>query len=467
MINTLILALIIALIMFAPFSMGVSVGLTILTYTIASGTDLPVYVLAITGGAPLITMIFLLRRQGAFQPRFSDGAIVFLFAMRLVSVLFQPWSTIETMPQVLKEVIFGALFYFCGRLFIYRQKQSGFAQDLLLSLLVVFVIYQFSGRFEDYLDYEEGLDRAVLGGGEAVGLSLVFNILITLTMSVIVLLVSKPIDGYPRIRNLSLLWRSGMLIGALGAVSGAYAAAILVANGTRGAMVAIVVAFFLTLVLPNITAAKLGRTLVVCFVGFTTIAIGFVVLEWYINSGTLDPNNRFDNFAQAIAVLTGLLNSPIIDLALIDRQMLMDGAIELFFRYPIFGCGFNCTSHFVGTYPHNIMLQILAENGMVGGILITVVLITSLRGAVAALARRADPELVVISAIFVSILTHSMVSFSFNHSRFLMFFGGACVSAISYLHNLDAVSGRATIRSLGVRYSKNAVIKLRRKRFDS
>jgi O-antigen ligase len=452
--------LIIALVMFAPFSMGVSVGLTILTYSISSGTDLPVFVLAITGGAPLIPLIVLLGRRGGFPFRFSDGAIYCLFAMRLFSVLFQPWFAVEMMPDVLKEVVFGPLFYFCGRLFVYRKKQAGFVQDLLLSLLIVFAIYQFSGRF---VDYAVDLDRAVLGEASAVGLSLVFNILITLTVTVIVLLVSKPVDGYPYLSKLSPLWRRGMVICALTAMIGAYATYILVENGTRGAIAAAVAASLLTILLPNISKENVGRTLAACFVVAMAIMIGLLIVKWSVDSGTLDPNNRFDSFIQAIAVMAGLLDAPVIDPALIERGVAIDGAIDLFLRYPVFGCGINCTEYLVGNFPHNIILQILAENGLVGGVLLMIFLITSLRGAVAALVRRADPELVVISAIFVGILIHNMVSFTLNSARILMFFAGACVSAISYLHNLDAVARGARIRSLGVGYIENAVIKLRDK----
>lgn len=409
--------------------MGASIGLTILTYSIHSSTNLPVLVLAIIGGAPLMPMVFLLRGK-MFPPRFGDIAIMLLFALRFLSVLFQPWFNTGMMPSVLKEVIFGVLFYLCGRLYVYRKKQAGFSQDLLLSLMLVFALYLFSGHIESPEEYN--VDRMGFLDAAPVGLSLILNILITLSVCFVGLLLSKSINIDLRADNSGLIWRGGFLSCALAAAIGAYAISLLIENGTRGALAGAAEACFLMLVLPGVAGTNAWRKLKSFVLVAVAILTGYAVLYGYVSSGALDPDNRFQMAIQAIAVATGMLNAPILDPALIERQVAMSGAVDLFLKYPLVGCGLGCTGYFVGNYPHNIILQILAENGIVGEILILSFLIESLRGAVLNMLRRPDKELVVLSAIYTAILFQNFISFGFEDSRILMFFAGACVSGISY-----------------------------------
>lgn len=64
------------------------------------------------------------------------------------------------------------------------------------------------------------------------------------------------------------------------------------------------------------------------------------------------------------------------------RNILWIKTIEMFLRYPIFGCGVDTIALFVGEYTHNMYIQLLAETGIIGIILFIVAVIYSLKASI-------------------------------------------------------------------------------------
>lgn len=144
---------------------------------------------------------------------------------------------------------------------------------------------------------------------------------------------------------------------------------LILATGARGSIIAGMVGFAVFALLSKITLRKLGAviapTLAICSAG--VIFVKFSVLGAHL----------YELVSQR-ALLT------IIDRYTSGRDLLYLASIENFLSRPMFGSGLDSFRFGAFTYPHNLILELLVESGLIGMLLLTFNLAVSARnGAVA------------------------------------------------------------------------------------
>lgn len=409
----------------ALFNLGVAIGLSVLTFTLSASGELPFALLFFTGGAPTIHVIYLLMKRQPLTIVASDFCVTLLFAFRFFSLMFLSWPGAAEYIAALKEDVFGIIFYIVGRLlFVQGCEDRRFVSWLNVTLLLVFPIYILNPNMD--LDS----DRLTFVGAEesAVGLSLVFNVQVSgaIAAAQFLLFTSDRVQPSGISFYFFGIYRWIAVILCFMIIAGGLV--LLGQNGTRGAIAGILVSSALLSLMPRLNI-KSARSLVMAVAALTFSGIVFLgSLYLYVSSNALDPDDRFDRFADSIAITLGIKNGTISDLALIERENARAGAIDLVINNPIFGCGTFCTTAIVGSYPHNLFLELFAEQGVFGFILIGIISFMSVSSALKALLLRNNVENVIVAAIFISIFVQYQASFSFSMSRLLMFFAGCCIS---------------------------------------
>ncbi|QGM47140.1 O-antigen ligase family protein [Methylocystis heyeri] len=402
---------------------GLAVGLSVLTFTLSASQIIPGWMLFLTGGMPALNLITRLR--GSSRILYADIAAITLLVIRFTSVGFLSWAHDEDYINASKEDIFGILFYVAGRIFVVSRALPGFTFWMNVALACVFPVYIFSPNVD------QAWDRLVFTGAEdaAVGLSLIFNVQLSSLIAGLFVLFLPKSRSLKDSLSTHFFWRGGIITIILSMATIAGGAYLLIQNGSRGALSGPIVAVVMSLIIPRLFDKHGGRLIISAAAIFLVLA-GFVIFVYvYINSNTLDSGDRFDNFIDTIAIAMGLKKADIIDLALMERRNALMAAISLIETNNIlFGCGYSCTVHFTGIYPHNIFVEILAENGLIGLIPLVILMGSALFGAGRALKARSNPELIVISTVFIAVFYQNQVSFSFLASRLLLFFAGCCVS---------------------------------------
>lgn len=89
------------------------------------------------------------------------------------------------------------------------------------------------------------------------------------------------------------------------------------------------------------------------------------------------------------------------------RSILWIKTIEMFWKYPIFGCGIDTISLLIGEYTHNMYIQLLAETGIIGITLFIVAAIYNLK----------------VSITKRKILNHSCLDISIYIQALFLFYG--------------------------------------------
>lgn len=126
--------------------------------------------------------------------------------------------------------------------------------------------------------------------------------------------------------------------------------------------------------------------------------------------------SRFGDYLEAV------INGRIIELTFRQRyssgrEELLQIAWEMFQERPVFGYGLGSFASFAGgnfTYPHNLFLQVLAESGVVGMVLLGLLVLVSVR---AAMLRRSHADSAFAAAGCTLVLVASMFSGDYYDSR--------------------------------------------------
>ena len=147
--------------------------------------------------------------------------------------------------------------------------------------------------------------------------------------------------------------------------------------------------------------------------------------------------SRLLNFAQSATDTTG-------------RQILWAAAMHLAEQHPVFGAGFasfHATAdnlQGIGTYPHNIFLELLAETGLIGFLLFTSAFAAAIVMLLRAMPRLAFLESAIWLAAFCVVLVEVNVSGSVTN-RFIAFVLGITLglTARTASENASALSGIA------------------------
>ncbi len=249
-----------------------------------------------------------------------------------------------------------------------------------------------------------------LGTGQRVSAFNATNIAMgrTLGVAILILLFSVLMANVPRIWQL------------LGVVGLALMSVALLAAGSRGPLLMLALTVPATVALASGRLQNQGRMLLVvvilALVLFITFAAGLVP-------------------QQAMERYTLLLNNAEADTSAQARLAVMRDAWELFVTRPLFGWGIGAVSAFGAgreqEYPHNILLELAAEMGLVGlGLYLTLFGMVFLR-LLQKIGQRGNKQALWLTLIAILLFTmlNAMVSGDLNANRDLFMFSGLVIAA--------------------------------------
>lgn len=162
---------------------------------------------------------------------------------------------------------------------------------------------------------------------------------------------------FPKIRSYII---SGIVVGA--------SAYVIVATGSRGPVMALIVAIICGIVLSSLSKKNFGRFA-------KNIIISIIVIVALLIPSFIFPDlpTRYVDILKDSSTIT-------FDTNIINRLESFQRAIAVFFEAPVIGSGAGGYSNFDRDYPHNLILEVLAEWGIIGMILFSGVIIFLLKG---------------------------------------------------------------------------------------
>jgi O-antigen ligase len=179
----------------------------------------------------------------------------------------------------------------------------------------------------------------------------------------------------------------------------------------------------LTFALSMFIAGKRKKTLLMALAGAGILAFVF--------SSSLVP-------AQALVRFQGLSQGVEADSSAVARELVWADAFELFVRHPWIGAGAGAVSTYGAgrdqVYPHNMVLEVAAEQGLVGLVILFVFLFATFRRLILTLLRseRGGTEgaslLLTLFAGLLYVILGAMVSGDLNSGRDIWLLAGATLA---------------------------------------
>jgi O-antigen ligase len=229
----------------------------------------------------------------------------------------------------------------------------------------------------------------------------------TIGVAIIILLFAVLMDQVPR------CWQ------ILAAVGLTFMMLALIGSGSRGPLIMLVVTVIFTIGMSMVKPGRRSRSLlVICILGITALG---VLLSGLIPAASLQ---RFDL----------LVNQADADASSQGRLMVMRVAWHLFTTSPVVGRGTGSVSAFGAgrdqVYPHNVLLELAAENGLLGLSIYLGLVGMVLGRLLSSLSRRSDhgPLWLTQLALVVFTLSNAMVSGDLSDNRGPWLFAGIAIA---------------------------------------
>jgi O-antigen ligase len=194
---------------------------------------------------------------------------------------------------------------------------------------------------------------------------------------------------------------------------------VLIGSGSRGPLLMLMATVIFTIGVGNVRSGRFLRSLLV--IGIMGVAILGILLSGLIPAASLQ---RFDL----------LVNEADADASSQARLMVMQVAWRLFTTSPIVGRGTGSVSVFGAgreqVYPHNILLELAAENGLLGLSIYLGLVGMVLWRLLSSLSRRSDHRQLRLTllALVVFTLLNAMVSGDLGDNRGLWLFAGIAIA---------------------------------------
>lgn len=389
---------------------GATVAMGGLTYTIANSGVMPVIVVPLLALMPAGWLAWLLfRRQ--LQPAWMDLAFALVVAVRVASILQVDWLDGELRYDVMTFLVAALVYYPLGRVLLAGGVEpTRAALAFTAAMLVVFPIYWLSPNLT------ENWDRTVLGDASAVGLSQALTVAGVVTSGWLAV-AARP--------SLSHRHRLALVLGVLVLFYALFP--LILANGSRGSLAAVI----LTICLALVHLLRLRNWLSLAVAVLATVTAVQIV---GIDTSWIDPSTRLGRFALIILSQVGssdVAMSSTSDSSLLYRVEVQAWARQAFQDSPVLGCGYGCVaahnSH--GYYAHNMFLEAAADGGLLLLAPLAAVMAVATFWALRNLWLSRTPGVIVFSMLFLGLLIHFQVSFTMSHGRILFFALGAVVSS--------------------------------------
>ncbi len=336
------------------------------------------------GGLIAILAFYMLSRRVRIKwSREVTASLVFL-AIVLISLIYAPPNSYGT-PRVLQFASLTML-AFAAPLVLIRTPHD--ARVLLVVWIAVGMLLAVTT-----LSQPHTMQRVSAFHASAIGVSRVIG------MAILCLIFMVMLGDVP--------W-------AAKAASGGLAFVLLVAmlsTGSRGPMVFAIVAFLLTLALSTGISRHRGQTIVIAVLG--------VVLMSVSAASSLIPQEARARFLM-------LMSDTEADTSAMAREAVWRDALDLFASHPLIGAGAGAISRYGAgqeqVYAHNLLLEVAAEQGLIGLIALVAFLALSFQRLLRAIldagtARRDLPLLLAIFAMLIYMLSASLVSGDLNDAR--------------------------------------------------
>ena len=365
---------------------------------------LPIDETVLFGAVSMGVGAWLLTRKGLYLPGLVIVGTAFLFvAFALISYGWTP-SKILIKQRLGYLLIFNMWCVIGGALIIASSRARTLRFLCLVLLMALFVaaaglrVYLIYGNFRtlDMWD-ESGFSRTYLNWGYTVADGAA---------------VAMVIGLYSRFMSLKQL----ALLGCF-----AMCATFLLVGGARAPLLGIGLAglVVISVRIPSVTPGRIEVS-VGQLAGITiAVAAAGIVTAMVLSGNATTTINRFIKLAdqaEGDRAVTGA-----------SRWLYWPAAIKFFLDAPIIGNGFNSFSNLFhkgserpGGHPHNVILQIAAELGLVGLVLFGIFVWSGLRHAT--LRRlRDDPLMVCVLAFFITAIQNSMFAKELTGARKLFF----------------------------------------------
>lgn len=423
MIVVFIIIIAIAMTAMSSVMIGIPIGLVVSLYTLRSAFSLPGAVEALLGVSPVFYLLFHIKKLSRINLRYYDWALVIFLSYTCINTLLRISADYDSKLASFLDMMAILSFYICGRLFGYtisnysaNKKYNGaeISIQLYITLFLVPLSYIFS------VNLLQMSDRQSFDGAQPVGLSYAIEILMVCSF---VIMYGSFFDE--RFRNFTSL-KIRALIFLSSVATFVYSINIAINNGSRGALISSVASIALIFVFRLIYSIRSSFLLIIPIV--FSLAISLYFIDDIIN---MYPYGADDRFYRALVYIGNMVQGNIgntEDVAISERIYVHSKALDFFLESPFFGCSYLCTIDNIGIYPHNIFLEIAAEEGVVGLILFGVVIFSSIYKALIIVKNRINMDHVMLSLIFISSALHYQFSFTLPTSRILFLLAGICLS---------------------------------------
>lgn len=191
-------------------------------------------------------------------------------------------------------------------------------------------------------------------------------------------------------------------------------------SGSRGVLVALLCALGAAALIAF--SFRKGRNLILA--GAATVIAIIVITSIFAPDAALTMNKRIHN----------TVSGPI-DQTAHTRVIRAEVAIAMFREHPFTGVGiggfdqeFNLYESERGDYPHNLFLEVAAELGLLGLLLITLLLFIPIRHLITGLAHGNRPMTLLIFTLTVYFLVNALFSGDLNDNRLLFTALGLCLA---------------------------------------
>jgi len=299
---------------------------------------------------PLVVFSKAIFAKGLFKTRLRFSLVDFFVIF--IGVVLLLWSgfgdALIGLGKTIRFFFFSIFFYFSSRIYFYNSKNPKidflgfFHGNLILSIFISFVALYWA---DDILS----VYRLSVPGAHPIPFS------IMLGASLLYCLFNL-IYHYATRCYFLCIWHSGLL-GFVGIV--------LVLSNTRGVIVSLIISFIVSI---GFYLIKIRKTLVVSVKTFCCVAvlsfIGFAITNRYI-----------DSLGMPLIRGLSLIFQEDKGESINTRLVAQGDAIYMFEDSAFLGVGTgNFGSYSLLEYPHNIFLEIGAENGIVGLFLLIIIL---------------------------------------------------------------------------------------------